>query len=493
MNANTYLPSTNLGQTISGSRLAEKYLPAIVVMVIDAFMVGLGLWQAYYIRFELNPAWFYQNEVPAFGFYRNLAFVLIALWLVVFRLFGLYDGKHLFSGVYEYGQVFNACTLGVMMVIFYSFLDPTFIVARAWIALAWLLVSVEVILGRFIFRRAVQELRKQGYLMTQAVMVGANAEGEAIAHQLYGNYKTGINLVGFIDNKMEKGKEVLPGVPVLGNLSAIQSIIKRYGVKELIVSSTALSRHELLDLFQAFGVAENVTIRLSSGLYEMITTGVEVQDVGNVPLMSLNKARLTGNEVLMKRILDIVGSLAALFMFLPFMVVIAIAVAIDSPGPIFHKRRVVGAGGTPFDAFKFRSMYIDGNERLARHPELQRELEETQKIKNDPRVTRVGKFIRRTSMDEIPQFFNVLRGEMSLVGPRMITETERAMYGKWRTNLVTVKPGITGLWQVSGRSDVSYEQRVALDMQYIRNYSIWFDIYLLWQTIPAVLQKRGAY
>lgn len=493
MSANTYSSSKNPFQVLASSRLAEKYLPALVVMVIDALMIGVGLWLAYYIRFELNSNWFYQNEVSGFGFYRNLAFTLIALWLGVFRLFGLYDTKHLFSGVYEYGQIFNACTLSVMMVIFYSFLDPTFVVARAWIVLAWLLVSVNVIAGRFIFRRAVQELRKKGYLMVKAVLVGANAEGEAIAHQLYGNYRTGLNLVGFVDNKVEKGKEILPGVPALGNLSAIQNIIKRYGVKELIVSSTALSRTELLELFQTFGVAEDLTIRLSSGLYEMITTGVEVQDVGNVPLMSLNKARLTGNEVVMKRVLDIAGSLGALLLFMPFMVVIALAVAIDSRGPIFHKRRVVGAGGNLFDAFKFRSMYIDGNERLAQYPELVRELEENQKLKNDPRVTRVGKFIRRTSLDEIPQLFNVLRGEMSLVGPRMITETERALYGKWRTNLVTVKPGITGLWQVSGRSDISYEGRVSLDMHYIRNYSIWFDIYLLWQTIPAVLKQKGAY
>ncbi len=232
---------------------------------------------------------------------------------------------------------------------------------------------------------------------------------------------------------------------------------------------------------------------MSSGLYEMLTTGVEVQEVGNVPLLNVNKVRLTGVEVVLKRGLDILGSLVGLFIALPVMVVIGIIIRRDSPGPIIYRRRVVGVGGKLFDAFKFRTMYVDGDERLAQHPELVRELEENGKLKNDPRVTPVGRFLRRSSLDELPQLFNVLCGQMSLVGPRMITEPERSHYGKWRTNLLTVKPGMTGLWQVSGRSNVTYEGRVTLDMHYIRNYSLWFDLYLLWQTIPAVFKRRGAY
>jgi lipopolysaccharide/colanic/teichoic acid biosynthesis glycosyltransferase len=149
--------------------------------------------------------------------------------------------------------------------------------------------------------------------------------------------------------------------------------------------------------------------------------------------------------------------------------------------------------GKPFDALKFRTMYTDAEERLAQDPELRRQFEENFKLKDDPRVTRMGCFLRRTSLDELPQLFNVLLGQMSLVGPRMITSEERARYGKWRMNLSTVKPGITGLWQVSGRSDVGYAQRVMLDMQYIRNFSIWMDLHLLWRTVPAVLKGHGAY
>jgi lipopolysaccharide/colanic/teichoic acid biosynthesis glycosyltransferase len=195
----------------------------------------------------------------------------------------------------------------------------------------------------------------------------------------------------------------------------------------------------------------------------------------------------------LKGTLDLALSIVALVVFLPIMVAIAIAIKMDSPGPIFHLRRVIGVGSKAFNAFKFRTMYVDADERLAHDPELRHEFEKNHKLKNDPRVTRIGSFLRRTSLDEIPQLINVLLGQMSLVGPRMITAEERARYGKWWMNLSTVKPGITGLWQVSGRSDVSYEERVMLDMNYIRNYTIWFDLQILWQTLPAVLRSRGAY
>jgi len=153
----------------------------------------------------------------------------------------------------------------------------------------------------------------------------------------------------------------------------------------------------------------------------------------------------------------------------------------------------MGVNGKKFDAFKFRTMHVNGNAILEKYPELKKELAENHKLKHDPRVTKVGAFLRKWSLDELPQLLNVLRGEMSIVGPRMISPEETEKYTKWELNLLTVRPGITGLWQVNGRSDVSYEERVRLDMYYIRNWSIWFDIQLLIQTIPAVLKRRGAY
>jgi lipopolysaccharide/colanic/teichoic acid biosynthesis glycosyltransferase len=170
---------------------------------------------------------------------------------------------------------------------------------------------------------------------------------------------------------------------------------------------------------------------------------------------------------------------------------------LTDPGPVIYRRRVVGVGGKEFDAFKFRTMVVNSNEvlreLLERDPHAREEYERYYKLKRDPRITRIGNFLRKTSIDELPQLFNVLKGEMSIVGPRMITMEEVEKYGRWGLNLHTVKPGITGLWQTSGRSELTYEERVRLDMRYIRNYSIWVDIQIMVQTIPAVLMSKGAY
>jgi Undecaprenyl-phosphate galactose phosphotransferase WbaP len=222
-----------------------------------------------------------------------------------------------------------------------------------------------------------------------------------------------------------------------------------------------------------------------------------VQDVGSVPMVSVNRVRLTGMNVIAKAILDYIGATVGLICLLPVFAAIAIIMKRTDPGPIFYRRRVVGVGGKEFDAFKFRTMVVNSKEVLeevlARDPEAREEWEKYFKLKNDPRITKIGAFLRKTSVDELPQLINVLRGEMSLVGPRMITMEEVEKYGKWGLNLHTVKPGITGLWQTSGRSELTYEERVRLDMRYIRNYSIWLDIQILVQTIPAVLLSRGAY
>lgn len=474
------------------ARWAERLLLSIALAVIDPIMVFWGFWLAYTLRFQVGISWFYQHQVEPVEFYLRL-FILAPAWLIVFRTFGLYDFRILFGGTREYARVFNACTLGMMFIVLFTFFDPTLNIARAWVMLSWLLVTLSVLLGRFFLRRVVQGLRVKGRFLTSVLVVGANEEGQAIAEQLQSNRKAGVWIAGFADDELAHGSQLLPGIPVLGSVDSVPRLVRQHGIQEIVVASTALPREQLLDLFQSFGATEDITIRMSSGLYEILTTGVEVQEIGNVPLLSINQVRLTGIDVFLKRMLDIIVSGCVLLVSWPVMLTVAAAIKFDSPGPVFYRRRVVGVRGKPFDALKFRTMYVDADERLARDAELRLQFEENYKLRNDPRVTRVGRLLRRTSLDELPQIFNVLRGQMSLVGPRMITSDEAERYGKWRMNLSTVKPGITGLWQVSGRSDVSYEERVVLDMRYIRNFSIWLDLHLLWQTIPAVIKGRGAY
>lgn len=483
---------TNLFPATVDTRRVERYFLMFFLILTDAIMVSLALWLAFILRFRMEFSWVYKPEVLPFDFYQSFSFLLLPFWLFIFSLFGLYDWKRVFAGIEEYIRAFHASTLGMMLVILYIFFAEESI-ARGWVVLSWLLITFSLMLGRFSFRRFVHYLRVRGHLLKTVLIIGANEESLAIASQLHTNRKAGVWIAGVVDDTLEPGSELLPKVPVLGPMDFIESMVEYLQVHEIIVATTAVPREKLLHLFQTFSTNDKVTIRLSSGLYEMLTTGVEVTDVGNVPLLSINKMRLTGTEVIIKRVLDVFISIGALLLLWPVMLIMAIAIKLDSSGPVFYKREVVGAGGKIFHAWKFRTMYSDADARLARDPELRRKFESNFKLKDDPRVTHVGKFLRKTSLDELPQLFNVLMGQMSLVGPRMITKAEQDRYGKWQINLFTVKPGITGLWQVSGRSDVSYQERVTLDMHYIRNYSIWSDIYLLWLTIPAVLRSKGAY
>jgi exopolysaccharide biosynthesis polyprenyl glycosylphosphotransferase len=285
----------------------------------------------------------------------------------------------------------------------------------------------------------------------------------------------------------------MPHLQVLGTVEELDQIIPKYEIEEIILASSAISsRDKMLDIFQNYGVSSNINVRMSSGLYEIITTGLTVKEFAYVPLVGVNKVRLTGLDEVLKLGLDYAIPFGNILLA-PVLLAIALAVRLDSKGPIIYRRRVMGMNGRQFDAYKFRTMQENGDALLKAHPDLQAELARNFKLKRDPRVTRVGSIIRKASLDELPQLINVLKRDMSFVGPRIITPAEVEKYNKWDINLMTVRPGITGLWQVSGRSDVSYEERVRLDMHYIRNWSIWLDLQLLFQTIPAVIKRRGAY
>jgi len=296
-----------------------------------------------------------------------------------------------------------------------------------------------------------------------------------------------------VDDEQPAGAPVTGELRVLGSVADVPSLVERYGVEEVIVASSSVPRASLVDLARTYALSDRLTIRLSSGLFEILTTGVYLKEVGYVPLIGLNKVRLNGIEIALKTALDYAFAIPGLIVLAPLLAGVALAVRLDSPGPILYRRRVLGRGGKEFDALKFRTMHADGDAILAAHPELEAELAASHKLKDDPRVTRVGAVLRRWSLDELPQLWNVVRRQMSMVGPRMISPSELKEYDKWAMNLLTVWPGITGLWQISGRSDVTYEERVRLDMEYIRNYTIWLDLQILVRTIPAVLRGKGAY
>lgn len=475
----------------------HRRLFLIALAATDALTVVLAFIAAYILRFYFGVT--VRPEVaPALAQYARLVIVLAPFWLLLFYFFRLYDYKLLLGGVNEYSRVFNACTTGMMFVVLYTFADEQLSISRAWVLLSWLLTFTVVVASRVAMRRVAYSLRKRGLFVARAIIIGANQEAQALAKQLSDTRYSGLQLVGFLKGATTHpagaAADSPPTLPIIGEVEQAVEIIRQRDIEEVIVATTALHRDQLLTIFEQLTPLDGVQVRLSSGLYEIVTTGVQVQPLASVPLMSLNTMRLEPLELALKTFLDYTLIIGLSVFWLPLFALFALAIKLDSPGPIIYRRRVLGVGGKQFDAFKFRTMFTNGDEILAQHPELLEELRTTHKLKNDPRITRVGALLRKTSLDELPQLFNVLAGQMSLVGPRMIHPTEVKEYGRFHLNLLTVKPGLTGLWQVSGRSDLSYAERVQLDMHYIRNYSIWLDMQILFfQTIPAVIQRRGAY
>lgn len=474
------------------NRRAQQRTYVAMLLVSDCVALALAFLLAYEIRFQFDLPIFDEGGMPvAVTLWGTL--LIIPVCVFIFALFQLYDLQYLLGGIQEYARIFNATSVIIALAIVLTFLLPVTRISRGWIALCWLLGTGALLFARFMLRHIVYRMRRNGFLTRRTLIIGADEEARAIADQLRGTPTCGADILGFVADDVPSGTTLTGNLNVLGPLERLGMLVDQLGVEEVIVSTAGLHRAEIINIFQTYAFADGISVRFSPGLFEIFTTGVQVKEIGSVPLVSMNKVRLDPWEAAFKTFVDYFTAALLLIILSPVLALIAILIKRNSPGPIFHRRRVVGRGGITFDAYKFRTMYENGDEILAQHPELQAALRQDHKLKADPRITSIGETLRRTSLDELPQLINILWGEMSLVGPRMITIQEIDKYGKWRLNLLTVKPGITGLWQISGRSDVSYQERVRLDMYYIRNYTVWLDLLILARTVPAVLRGKGAY
>jgi exopolysaccharide biosynthesis polyprenyl glycosylphosphotransferase len=466
----------------------------IGLFINDLFMTLVAFRLAYFFRFELNLSFFRLDVIPVKPFYSSLSLFLVIVWMAILVAIGLYRPENLLGGTDEYAKVGRATTIGMLILIVAGFLEPSFIIARGWLLMVWFFSTFLIVLGRFLLRRVVYYLRRRGFFTSTTIIIGANDEGLSLARQLQAWRTSGLQVIGFIDKKFKPGTLLSNNLRVLGTPDQLDEVIQAYKVEELVLASSAISsRDKMLDIFQRYGINSGVNVRMSSGLYEIITTGLTVKEFAYVPLVGVNKVRLTGIDILIKFVMDYAMAIPAMILICPVLLLIGLAIRLDSPGPVLHRRRVMGVNGKKFDAFKFRTMHVDGDKILENYPELKTELARNRKLRDDPRVTRVGKILRKYSLDELPQLLNILKRDMSVVGPRIIVMDEIEFYNQWGINLLTVKPGLTGLWQVSGRSDLSYDERVRLDMHYIRNWSFWLDLQILWRTIPAVLKGEGAY
>ncbi|WP_017326171.1 undecaprenyl-phosphate galactose phosphotransferase WbaP [Synechococcus sp. PCC 7336] len=433
--------------------------------------------------------WLFNGQYPLSLYWQM--WPLLGLFALAYSLMGLYQGVSL-SPVDELRRTSLATTLIYVVLGTATFLSGSNAYSRAVFLMAWVLSLGAVPLLRAIVRHWCAPRRWWGF---PVMVLGAGKTGEMVVETLLSRPDIGLKPVVVLDDDPQKQGQLL-GVPVVGGVKLAPGLVQRLHVTYAIVAMPGVDRQQLLPLLEQYGHLFRHVL-LIPDLFGFSSLWVVARDLGGVLGLEVRQQLLLPGPKLVKHCLNYVLTVLGGLLVLPLIVACAIAIKLDSAGPIFYGHTRIGREGRKFKAWKFRSMHTNGDRilenYLERYPEMRAMWEGERKLKYDPRVTRVGRWLRRTSLDELPQLWNVLRGEMSLVGPRPIIDEEVVLYGDRIQLYLKVLPGISGLWQVSGRSDTTYAQRVKLDEYYVRNWSVWLDIYILAKTIWVAVLAKGAY
>jgi exopolysaccharide biosynthesis polyprenyl glycosylphosphotransferase len=413
-------------------------------------------------------------------------------WILVVKLYGLYDRDEErtdHSTVDDLVGVFHMVTVGTWL--FYAGAHVTHIANPdvTKIATFWGVATIVVTLSRAGARALAR--RRLTYLQN-TVIVGAGDVGQLIARKLLNHPEYGINLVGFVDAEPKERRDDVGTLTLLGSPDRLPGIVRLFDVERVIFAFSRDSHEQTIDLIRSIKDLD-IQIDIVPRLFELVGKGVEIHTVEGLPLFGLPPLHLSRSSRLLKRSMDVAVAVAGLLLLAPVFAAVALLIKRDSPGPVFFRQIRMGAGDKLFRIFKFRTMVEDADvhkDEFAHLNKHERNGGDARmfKIDDDPRVTRVGRFLRRYSIDELPQLLNVLKGEMSLVGPRPLILDEHQYVRDWAHKRLHLRPGMTGLWQVLGRSDIPFSEMIQLDYKYVTNWSLWNDLSLLLRTIPVVLR-----
>ena len=427
-----------------------------------------------------------------------LVFVLsIPFWVIAAKTYGLYERDEErtdHAGTDEFSGVFHMITVCTWIFFAGTYLTGIGHPTVPKLVTFWAAAIAFDVTGRAIARAVCR--RRINYLQN-TVIVGAGEVGQLVAKKLLKHPEHGINLIGFIDDQPMERTGVLESMAVLGGPDRLPTLIRLFDVERVIIAFSRNTHDEMLDLIRTLKDYE-VQIDIVPRFFELVGSEVGMHAVEGISLVGLPPMRLSHSSRFLKVVLDLSLSLLGLVFLLPLLVMVAILIKLDSPGPVFFRQERMGYAGRTFRIFKFRTMYVDAEERKAEIMHLNQHLVSGEdarmfKVPNDPRVTGVGNFLRRYSIDELPQLFNVLLLQMSLVGPRPLILDEDQHVQDWGKARLRLKPGITGLWQVLGRSEIPFEEMTRLDYLYVTDWSLWRDVALICQTLPALLRTRNAY
>ena len=476
--------------TICRHQNVRLAITMLITIFVDYIAIILGLLSAYHLRISLSLI----EVSPHFKLESIYTFIIVPIvFLVTLYLNGSYQiDKPYWDKV---KTVFRSVTIGVIAAIVLMYTGHvTNDVSRLFVGFSYIFIMLFITAFRFISHKILNALQ---ILYIPVLLVGAGKTAELVNKSLQRMPVSYYKIIGYVDDN-PKSSTIAKDYPCLGAFSDVENVIKDTGVQTVLICAPGLESKKLVALInrlqllvkrvafvpELFGLpTSNITAR---GMMEEQAVVLRVQN---------NLARRSNR--IMKRIFDIVATVCGGIFILPFMLIIAIIIYLDSGGPIIYKQKRVGRNGKEFNFYKFRSMVKNADtileEYLNTHEDEKKEWQKNFKLKNDPRVTKIGKIIRKTSIDQLPQLWNVLIGDMSLVGPRPLLPNEVERYSGYIEDYKLVLPGLTGVWQVSGRSDTTFEERVIMDSWYIHNWSVWIDIVYLLKTVLVVVKSKGAY
>ena len=465
--------------------LSTRSLPTFALMIASdvlalCFAAILSVYLHLFLEGQLQPTLYWQ------------LFPTLGLFVLSYATIGLYPAVAI-------SPVDEMCWLSLSTTLIYLALAATLFMQREGevydrgvFVLGWMFSLVLVPLCRGLVRSIFAPQPWWGY---PVVVLGAGKTGEMVIRTLKRRPGIGLKPVLVLDDDPQK-HGLLHGVPVIGGMALAPKLARKRHIPYAIVAMPGVARHRLLYVIEQYG-SGFAHLLIIPDLFEFASLWVSAKDMGGVLGLEVRQRLLLPGPRFAKFLIDLIATLLGGFILLPMIVIIALLIKLDSPGPIFYGQTRLGQRGEEFKAWKFRTMVQNADrvlkDYLEAHPEMNEAWQRDQKLRYDPRVTRVGRFLRRTSLDELPQLWNILRGEMSLVGPRPIVEEEIPRYKDKFSLYTKVVPGLTGLWQVSGRNNITYEERVSLDAYYVRNWSVWLDVYILARTIWVVVTGEGAY
>jgi len=470
---------------------------AVAIMVLfDMAVVYVAFVAAYWVRYDIRLGPVIRDQL-GFKAWTPLIGPLLALMLIALWAKGAYRLRMGDEVQDDVAAAFSAATIAVATLVVITSMLHQYEYSRAVIIYLWIALIAFVTAGRWTFRALMGFLHRQGVGVRRLLIVGATDVGKMIMQSVASRRDLGYDLVGFVHarNGLETSSAITTDFGRFRNLgyaADVPRLISRERVDEVIIALPAAAHEDIWPILQQCE-QDGVGLKIVPDMFELSLGRVQVDDIGGIPIFDVREQPLKRFKLFAKQSCEWVLALILSVLFAPIMLVTALLIRLDSPGPCIYKQARVGQNGRRFTCYKFRSMEEGADDRIHEVTRLNQTNGPTFKAKADPRFTRVGRFIRRHSIDELPQLWNVLKGEMSLVGPRPALPVEVESYERWHYRRLQIRPGLTGVWQVSGRSDLTFEEMVTMDIYYIENWSLALDIKIILRTVAAMVTGRGAY